>query len=61
MYNDNSLHEQFSLVQSQIIDTHEIYTLAQLCNFCQQLTTTEENSAKFRTIDLKNKLKEKFK
>ena len=61
MHNDNLLYELFSLVQFDITYRHEIYTLAQLCNFCQQLTTTEDNSAKFRSIDLRNKLKEKFK
>ena len=43
VHKDNPLYELFSLVQSHIIDRHEIYTLAQLCNFCQQLTTTDEN------------------
>ena len=61
MHNSNLLYELFSLVPFHISDRDEIYTLAWLCNFYQQLTTTEENSAKFRSIDLKNRLKEKFK
>ena len=61
MHNDNPFYELFRLIQFHVIDRREIYTLAQLRNFHQQLTSIEENSAKLRNIDLKNKLKEKFK
>ena len=47
--NGSPLYELFSLVQFLTIDRHEIYTLGEMCNFCQQLTTTEENSAKVLT------------
>ena len=38
---------------------YEIYTLAELRNFYQQLTTTEGNSLKLQGNDLKNQLKKK--
>lgn len=38
---------------------YEIYTLAELRNFYQQLTTTEGNSVKLQGNDLKNQLKKK--
>ena len=40
---------------------YEIYTLAELRNFYQQLTTTEGNSVKLQGNDLKNQFKQKLK
>lgn len=39
---------------------YEIYTLAELRNFYQQLTTTEGNSVMLQGNDLKNQFKKKL-
>ena len=57
---EDSLHELFRLIQFHIVQKHEIYTLAQLCHFYEEISAERETKSTLRSIDLKNKLVEKF-
>ena len=50
MHNDNLLYDLFRLIQFDIIDRDETYTLAKLRNFHQQLTKAETNPAKLKAF-----------
>ena len=52
--------ELLRLIKFHIIDKHEIYTLAQLRNFHEQIMDEAGNKSTLPSIDLKNKLIEKF-
>ena len=58
--NDTPINELFHLIDYYIIHRQEIYTLAQLRHFYEQLNEKEEHPV-LRSIDIKEKLIEKFK
>ena len=57
---EDPLHKLFRLIQFHIVQKHEIYTLAQLRHFCVEIRAEGETKSTLRSIDLKNKLVEKF-
>ena len=57
---EDPLHELFSLIQFHIVQKHEIYTLAQLRHFYEEISADGETKPTSRSIYLKNKLGEKF-
>ena len=57
---DAPINELFQLIDYYIIHRQEIYTLAQLRHFYEQLNEKEEHPV-LRSIDIKEKLIEKFK
>ena len=58
--NDTPINELFHLIDYYIIHRQKIYTLAQLRHFYEQLNKKEEHPV-LRSIDIKEKLIEKFK
>ena len=57
---EDLLHELFHLIQFHIVQKHEIYTLAQLRHFYEEISAEGETKSTLRSTDLKNKLLEKF-
>ena len=57
---EDLLHKLFRLIQFHIVQTHEIYTSAQLRRFYEEISSEGETKSTLRGIDLKNKLVEKF-
>ena len=57
---EDPLHELFCLIQFHIVQKHEIYTLAQLHNFYEEISAEGETKSTLCNINLKNKLVEKF-
>ncbi len=53
----NSEEDFFKLIHHHIVSRQEIYTLAQLTNYCNGIFKTQ---AKLRSVDLKKKLMHKF-
>ena len=58
--NDTPINELFHLIDYYIIHRQEVYTLAQLRQIYEQLNEKEEHPV-LRSIDIKEKLIEKFK
>ena len=56
---EDLLHELFHLIQFHIVQKHEIYTLAQLRHFYEEISAEGETKSTLRSTDLKNKLLEK--
>ena len=57
---EDPLQELFRLIQFHIVQKHGIYTLAQLHDFYEEISAERETKSTLRSIDLKNKLVEKF-
>ena len=57
---EHPLHKLFRLIQYHIVQKHEIYTLTQLRHFYEEISAEGETKSTLRSIDLKNKLVEKF-
>ena len=53
-------HELFRLFQFQIVQKHEIYTLAQLRHFYEEKSAEGETKSTLRSIDLENKIVKKL-
>ena len=59
-YLADPIEQLFNLVNYHIIIKHEIYTLAQLTRFYEELSGGDRSHPKLRSIDLKGRLQEKF-
>ena len=57
---EDPLHKLFRLIQFHIVQKHEIYTLVQLRHFYEEMSAEGETKSMLRSINLKNKLVEKF-
>ena len=57
---EDPLHKLFSLIRFQIVQKHEIYTLAQPRHFYEEISAEGETQSALRSIDSKNQLVEKF-
>ena len=57
---EDPLHELFRLIQFHIVQKHEICTLEQLLHFYEEISAEGETKSTLRSIDLKNKIVEKF-
>ena len=57
---EDPLHELFRSIQFHNAQKHEIYTLAQLRHFYEELSAEGETNSTLGSIDLKNKLVGKF-
>ena len=57
---EDPLHELFHLIQFHIVQKYEIYTLAQLRHVYEKIRAKGATKSTLRTIDLKNKVVEKF-
>ena len=56
----DKLEELFDLVDHHVIGKHEIYTLAQLVHCYNELVGDDDTYPTLRSIDLKEKLQERF-
>ena len=50
---EDPLHKLFRLIQFHIVQKHEIYTLAQLRHFYEEISADGETKSTLRSIDLK--------
>ena len=57
---EDSLHKLFRLIQFRIVQKHEIHTLAQLRRCYEEISAEGKTKSTLSSIDLKNKLVEKF-
>ena len=59
-YLADPIEQLFNLVNYHILIKHEIYTLAQLTRFYEELSGNDRSHPKFRSIDLNGRLQENF-
>ena len=50
---EDPLRKLFRLIQFHIVQTNDIYTLAQLCHFYEEASAEGETNSTLRSIDLK--------